>query len=472
MQDHIFRTYDIRGKVGSELDVSQVRQVARALAFYYKQQDSSIQTVAVGMDGRVHSPDIKKEIVAGLQESGLDVIFVGICPSPALYFSGYWLPVQASLMITASHNPQEYNGFKISMHNKPVFGAEIIKIRSYFKEQKTITDVTPGTYSEHMIVPDYIEFLKRLFPHLVGIDVNAVFDCGNSAAAAVIPELIKQMKWKRAYQICSEVDGTKITHEADPTKSENVKDLVEEVARVGATLGVGFDGDADRMGAVTSEGYLVPGDRLLVLYSEFILQTLSPHDVSVVYDIKCSSVVKECIEGWSGNVCVCPSGHSFIKETMQKKNAVVAGELSCHFFFHDRYFGFDDGIYASLRLIELLVKSKETLTERLKIIPQRQSSPELRIECGQTEGQTIVDKVKESFIKEKNIELTTIDGVRVDTNDGWGLIRASNTQPVICLRFESNSAEGLQRIKDRFVKILEPCFPPGFIEKQITWPEI
>ncbi len=472
MQDHIFRTYDIRGKVGSELDINQIRQVGHALAFYYKQQDPSIQTVAIGMDGRVHSPDIKKELITGLQESGVNVVFVGVCPSPALYFSGYWLPVQAGLMITASHNPQEYNGIKICMRNQPVFGSEIKKIRTYFKERKAVTGAVQGTYSEHMIVPDYIRFLKRLFPHLVGVDVNAVFDSGHSSAGTIIPELIKHMEWKRAYQLCAEVDGSKLKHEADPTKPENVKDLVQEVSRVGADLGIGFDGDADRMGAVTSEGELVTGDRLLVLYSNFILQTLPRHNVSVVHDVKCSSVVKECVERWLGNVQVCPSGHSFIKQAMRKHDAVVAGELSCHFFFKDRYFGFDDGIYAALRLIELLVKLKTTLTERLKIIPHRKSSPELRIACGQAEGQTIVDRVKENFIHEKNIELTTIDGVRVDTNDGWGLIRASNTQPVICLRFESNSAEGLQRIKDRFIQALKPCFPPGFIEKQVTWPGI
>lgn len=472
MQDHIFRTYDIRGKVGTELDINQVRQLARALAFYYKQQDSSIQTIAVGMDGRVHSPSIKKELVSGLQESGLDVVFVGVCPSPVLYFSQYWLSVDAAIMITASHNPQEYNGFKICMRKQSVFGQEIKKVLTYFKEQKSIVSEKPGIYSEHMIVSDYIALLKRLFPHLVGLDINTVFDCGNSAAGAVMPELIKQMEWKRVYQLCTEVDGSKATHEADPTKPENVKDLVQEVTRVNAALGIGFDGDADRMGAVTAEGDLVSGDKLLLLYSNFILQSLPGSDVSVVYDIKCSSVVKECIERWSGNVQICPSGHSFIKKSMKEKNAVLGGELSCHFFFGDRYFGFDDGIYAALRLIELLVKLDETLTERLKIIPHRQSSPELRIACEQEEGQTIVEKVKESFIQDKNIELTTIDGVRVDTDDGWGLIRASNTQPVICLRFESNSAEGLQKIKNRFVQALKPCFPPGFIEKQVTWPGI
>jgi phosphomannomutase/phosphoglucomutase len=470
MQDHIFRTYDIRGKVGSELDINQVRQVARALAFYYKQQDPSIQTIAVGMDGRIHSPALKKELVAGLQESGLNVIFIGVCPSPTLYFSQYWLAVDAALMITASHNPQEYNGIKICMRKQSVFGQDIQKILKLFKEKKRIIGVQAGTYTEHFIVPEYISFLKRLFPHLVGLDVNAVFDCGNGAMSAVLPEFIKQMEWKRTYQLCTDIDGSKAIHEADPTTPKNVQDLVQEVDRVGASFGIGFDGDGDRMGAVTSDGYLVPGDQLLTLYSQKILSELK--HASVAFDIKCSSSLKEMITEWGGKPCVAPSGHSFIKQCMKENNAVVAGELSCHFFFHDRYFGFDDGLYAALRLIELLVESKRTLRELLKVIPHRQSSPELRIACGQSEGQIIVNKVLDSFIHEKNVKLTTIDGVRVDTEDGWGLIRASNTQPVICLRFESNSTEGLERIRLRFVLALKECFSSDFIKKQVTWPGI
>ena len=470
MQDHIFRTYDIRGKVGTELAINQVRRLARALAFYYKQQDPSIQTIAVGMDGSVHSPDIKKELVAGLQESGLNVIFIGVCPTPTLYFSQYWLPVDGALMITASHNPQDYNGIKICMRKQSVSGQEIQKILEYFKEEKHNFTQQTGTYSEHLIVQEYILFLKRLFPHLIGLDINAVFDCGHSAAGTIIPELIKHMQWKRTYQLCVEVDGSKIMHEADPTKPKNVQDVVQEISRVGADFGMAFDGDADRMGAITGDGYLVPGDKLLTLYSQKILSEVK--HTSVVFDIKCSSSLNEMIQKWGGKLCVSPSGHSFIKQCMKDNQAVVGGELSCHFFFNDRYFGFDDGIYAALRLIELLIESKKTLGELLTVIPHRKSSPELRITCKQGEGPTIVEKVIESFKEEANAKITTIDGVRVDTNDGWGLVRASNTQPVICLRFESNSTEGLQKIRERFILALEGSFPPGFIAKQVIWPGI
>jgi phosphomannomutase / phosphoglucomutase len=472
MQDHIFRTYDIRGKVGSELSIDQVRKLGRAIAFYYKQQDPSIQTIAVGMDGRVHSPAIKKELVAGLQESGFDVVFIGVCPSPTLYFSEYWLGVDAALMITASHNPQEYNGIKICMRTKSVFGPEIKTILEYFKQDKQVDSNTPGSYSERLLAGEHVEFLKRLFPHLVGIDVNAVFDCGNGATGAVVPELIKQMEWKRAYMLCADVDGSKAVHEADPTVDANVADVKLAMQEKKAILGIAFDGDGDRMGALTSAGDLVAGDKLLTLYSHKILQELPRNEVVVVYDVKCSNVVKQSVEQRCGSVKVAPSGHAFIKKYMQKEDAVLGGELSCHFFFHDRYFGFDDGVYAALRLIELLVQSKKTLSELLEIIPHRESSPEFRIACKQGEGPIIVEKVKQCFSSRKDVEITTIDGVRVDTQDGWGLVRASNTQPAICIRFESNSTQGLLRIRESFIKALEPCFEPEFIKKKVTWPGI
>lgn len=472
MQDHIFRTYDIRGKVGSELVIDKVRRLGRAIAFYYRQQDPSIQTIAVGMDGRVHSPDIKNELVAGLQESGLDVIFIGVGPSPMLYFAEYWLSVDAALMITASHNPQEYNGIKLCLRKKSIFGVEIETIRDYFKQDKHLDVQKNGSYSERLLAFEYIGFLKRLFPHLVGLDINTVFDCGHGATGAIIPELIKQMEWKGVSVLCADPDGSKAIHEADPTSDENVIDLKAAIKEKKATLGIGFDGDGDRMGALTGESELVAGDKLLALYSYAILQKLPRGDVKVIYDVKCSNVVKQGVEQCCGVAYVSPSGHAFIKKYMREQDAVVGGELSCHFFFRDRYFGFDDGVYAALRLIELLIDSKKTLSKLLEMVPHRESSPELRITCAQGEGPKIVERVKQCFLAKKDVEITTIDGVRVDTQDGWGLVRSSNTQPAICIRFESDSTQGLLRIRESFVKALEPHFEPDFIEKKVTWPGI
>lgn len=470
MQDHIFRMYDIRGKVGSELYIHEVKALAHAIAFYYKQQDPSIQTISVGMDGRSHSPEIKEQLVQGLRESGLNVIFIGVCPSPVLYFSQYRLPVQAAVMITASHNPKEYNGFKICMHKQPVSGGAIQEILQVFKARKSFIANTPGIYKEQLMVPEYIKLLKRLFPHLVGIELPIVFDTGHGAVGAVLSDLIKAMQWKNTHTLCAQVDSNLATHEADPTADKNVQDLAQAVQKQKAQLGIGFDGDGDRMGAVTHEGHLLPGDRLLALFSKPLLRSLP--GALIAFDIKCSSILNETIQKWGGRVHVSPSGHSFIKEAMRKHNAVLAGELSCHFFFNDRYFGFDDGIYAALRLLELLLHSQSTLAELLKEIPHRENSPELRIACGKTSGSAIVQAVKQKFLTEKDVKITTIDGVRVDTQDGWGLVRASNTQPVICIRFEAGTVDGLKRIREQFVQALEPCFEKEEIGKKITWPGI
>ena len=470
MQDHVFRSYDIRGKVGSELLIDQVQDVAHAIALYYQQQDPSIKTVAVGMDGREHSPAIKQELVKGLRASGLDVVFIGVCTTPILYFSQYWLAVDAALMITASHNPPEYNGIKICMRKRSVFGAQIQQILKLFKERKKKSGSIQGSYTERSINREYVSFLKTLFPHLVGLDINAIFDCGHGAAGAVLPELIKQMEWKNAHSLCVEVDSLRTQHEADPTSDENVQDLKAEVLRTNAAVGIGFDGDADRMGAVTDQGLLVPGDRLLTLFSRPVLQALP--GAAVAFDIKCSSALKTMVTQWGGNPCMAPSGHSYIKQCMRDNSAVIAGELSCHFFFHDRYFGFDDGIYAALRLLELLVDSKKSLSELLEVVPVSASSPELRIACTYDQGVAVIKRVTEVFAGAQDTEITTIDGVRVDTKDGWGLVRTSNTQPVICLRFESDTHDGLKRVREKFVQALAPCFEKDFIEKQVQWPEL
>jgi phosphomannomutase/phosphoglucomutase len=356
------------------------------------------------------------------------------------------------------------------MHNQPVSGDAIQAILHLFKARKKFAAKTPGMYKEQLMVPEYIALLKRLFPHLVGLDMSVVFDTGHSAVGAVLPDLIKVMQWKNTHTLCAEVDSSLAIHEADPTSDNNVQDLKQAVQSQKALLGIGFDGDGDRMGAVTDEGHLLPGDRLLALFSKPLLQKLP--GARIAFDIKCSSILNETIQKWGGRVHVSPSGHSFIKEAMRKHNAVLAGELSCHFFFNDRYFGFDDGIYAALRLLELLLHSQSTLAKLLKEIPHRENSPELRIACGRTSGSAIVQAVKQKFLTEKDVKITTIDGVRVDTQDGWGLVRASNTQPVICIRFESRTKDGLKRMREKFVQALEPCFEKEEIGKKITWPGI
>jgi phosphomannomutase/phosphoglucomutase len=461
MQDHIFRMYDIRGIVGEELCIAQVYDCARAFALYALQLYPELTTVAVGMDGRVHSPAIKDEFIRGLQDSGLSVIFIGVCPTPVVSFSEYWLPVQAACMITASHNPKEYNGIKFFLNKRPLFNEDLQKVKAFFKGRAYLIAQTKGTYRDYSLIPEYVSFLKRLFPHLVGSDIPVVFDCGNGAVGAVLPLLCTAFEFSHASILYGEVDGTYPNHEADPSVAENVKDLQQEVFKTGSAVGIAFDGDGDRMGAVTSSGRLVPGDRLLGIFSAPLLGALPA--VTVVCDAKCSSGLQEYVEQLGGRLVFSPSGHAFLRKAMEREGAVVAGELSCHFFFKDRYFGYDDGVYAALRILELMHRSKKSLDEQLEAFPQRVSSPEFRIPCVQGEGPAIVAKVIEKVKQVSGLQISTVDGVRVSLQEGWGLLRSSNTQPVICLCFESDSQKGLEVVRSFFVELLQEWYTRDFL---------
>jgi phosphomannomutase/phosphoglucomutase len=462
MQDHIFRMYDIRGIVGEELCIAQVYDCARAFALYASQLCPELTTVAVGMDGRVHSPAIKDEFVRGLKDSGLSVIFIGVCPTPVVSFSEYWLPVQAACMITASHNPKEYNGIKFFLNKRPLFNEDLQEVKALFKSRTYIIAETKGSYQEYSLIPEYVAFLKRLFPHLVGSDIRVVFDCGNGSVGAVLPAVCKALELSQASILYGDVDGTYPNHEADPSVAQNMKDLQNEVFKKGAAVGIAFDGDGDRMGAVTGSCQLVSGDRLLGIFSVPIL-TASPQ-AAVVCDAKCSSGLQEYVEQLGGRLVFSPSGHAFLRKAMEHENAVVAGELSCHFFFKDRYFGYDDGVYAALRLLELLALSQKSLDEHLKAFPHRVSSPEFRIPCAQGQGLAIVAKVLEKVSDFSGVQISTVDGVRISLQEGWGLLRSSNTQPVICLCFESDSHKGLEIVRSFFIELLQEWYSMEFLD--------
>ncbi len=462
MQDHIFRMYDIRGIVGEELCIAQVYDCARAFALYALQLYPELTTVAVGMDGRVHSPAIKDEFVRGLRDSGLSVIFIGVCPTPLVSFSEYWLPVQAACMITASHNPKEYNGIKFFLNKRPLFNDDLQEVKAFFKGRAYVIAETKGSYQEYSLLSEYAAFLKRLFPHLVGSDIRVVFDCGNGAVGAVLPAVCKALELSGASILYGDVDGTYPNHEADPSVAENMKDLQNEVFKTGAAVGIAFDGDGDRMGAVTASCQLVPGDRLLGVFSAPILAALP--EATVVCDAKCSSGLQEYVEQLGGRLVFSPSGHAFLRKAMEREQAVVAGELSCHFFFKDRYFGFDDGLYAALRVLELLVLSGKSLDEHVDAFPKRVSSPEFRIPCIQGEGPAMVARVIEKVKTLSDVRISTVDGVRVSLQEGWGLLRSSNTQPVICLCFESDSHKGLEVVRSFFVALLQEWYMRDFLD--------
>lgn len=458
LKETIFREYDIRGIVGTEILIEEIYYLTLALIIYFLKRNPRFKKVVIGMDGRLHSLSIKREMQRAFCDAGIDVIFIGVCASPVLYYAVHTLDVDAGLMITASHNPAEYNGIKICCGKESVWGAEIRHIKELYFSRAEPQKRTNGKYGEYTIIPDYIQFLKKQFTSLIGMQLSLVIDCGNGAAGTVMPQLIKQMEWDNVILLYSEVDGTYPHHEADPVKEENMADVKHVLHTTEAVMGIGFDGDCDRMAAMTKEGFLVPGDQLLALFAKSFLKE-NPQSV-IVADIKSSGVILDLIKKWNGKAILSPSGHAIIKDTMAKNGAALGGELSCHFFFADRYFGFDDAFYALLRLCELLDKKRQSLEELLTIIPHVYSSPEYRILYNESDREQILYELITLFKNRSNAEIITIDGIRAQMPYGWGLVRASNTQPLLCLRFESSTIQGLADIKKDFMIVLKDYLNP------------
>jgi phosphomannomutase len=465
MKDTIFREYDIRGVVNDELSLDRVYDLACAIAAYLTEKNPAVTTVALGMDGRTHSPAIKQELCRGLVDSGLSVTFLGVCTSPALYFALHTLPVQAGIMITASHNPKQYNGLKILLGTESVSGKEIAAIKDLFKARSARAVNKKGGYQEYDIIEPYVAQLIEKLPHLQGMKLAAVIDCGNGAAGTVVPALVKRFEWKHVHLLYPEVDGTYPHHEADPTVEKNMADVKEVLTTTACSLGVGLDGDADRMAAMTKEGQLVVGDRLLALFAQHIAK--ENLGATVVFDVNASNALIQTLKkiGLRGHMS--PVGFTFVKEHAKQQHAILAGELSCHFLFKDRYLGFDDGIYAMLRLFEIVTQTGKTLTELLATIPTMISTPAIRMLCKEEDKKKIVAAVGNYLAHKPGLELITIDGVRAQFPHGWGIIRASNTEPKIMVRFEADDQESMREIKQEFCQALEPFFDSAQLHAQL-----
>lgn len=464
MMDQIFRQYDIRAKIGSELALDEVYELARAIAYYFKSMQPDLKKVVLGADGRIHSPIIKEEVCRALQESGLDVVYIGTCPTPVLYFALYTLAdIDAGLMITASHNGKEYNGIKICLGKNSVWGTQIQQIKQLHKEKKYIKASVSGSYTYHELIPSYIQWLKNHFKELEKLDTSYLIDCGNGAAGTVLPQLIKEFGWTNVSLLYPEVDGNYPNHEADPTIPENMQELKKLLETTSVSCGIGLDGDCDRMTPMTKKGFLVPGDKLLALFAQPVLE--KNRGARIVFDVKCSSRLPELIVKWHGVPVMSPSGHSIIKDQMKKTQAILAGELSCHFFFADTYFGYDDGIYALLRLMELIKNSKKNLDELLEVFPPTCSTPEIRLPCTEQEKELIVSYLKDYFNSYPQAKVSTIDGIRVSFSYGWLLVRASNTQSMLCIRLEADSDCALADLKELLISLLNPFFSIGLLER-------
>lgn len=456
-QDIIFREYDIRGVVGKEFNIEDSYEIACAIAAYFLEKDATIRTIALGADGRVHSPAIKQQICKALLERGFNIIDIGTCTTPIMYFTMYTAPIDAGLMITASHNPGEYNGIKLCRGKFSVFGQEIKKIRDLYtnKQFPAITEQA-GSYQKVNMIARYIDYLVQLFPHLVGADLHVIIDCGNGAAGTVLPLLLKQMQWHHVQLLYPEVDGTYPNHIADPTVEKYMQDLKAEILKSHVHLGVGLDGDCDRMAPMTKSGQLVKGDQLLTIYSQKILEQYPGS--SVVFDISSSRALLDVIRKWGGIPVLSATGCVHVKQKMNETGALIGGEISCHTCFKERYFGFDDGIYSMMRLFELLQMTGRSLDEWLTELPQPFSSPLYRLACERTLCFKIINAIQENLSQRPDIELFSIDGLRIHFPYGWAIVRASNTEPVISMRFEGNTPEDLHRLKQEFYEMISPYF--------------
>ena len=431
----IFREYDIRGIVGDDLTPEVAEAVA--LAFGSDLADREQPRVVVGHDNRPSSPDLGEAVCRGLNRAGSDVLFVGTVPTPALYFAAIELEADAAIQITGSHNPPEYNGIKMVRDNRPIYGDQIRALHQR---------IEAGDYSSGSGDIQRIHILDRYVEEIaargrVEPSVRMVLDCGNGAGSVVATRALRAAGVEVDPLYC-ESDGTFPNHHPDPTVDENVVDLIERVRSTRAAFGVGLDGDADRIGAVTEEGKIVRGDHLLLLFAREVLQDRPGSEV--IFDVKCSQALPEVIEKDGGVPVMWKTGHSLIKERMRATNAPIAGEMSGHICFGDRYFGTDDAIYAAARLGGLLARSGRSFSELAAEIPSYPSTPELRLECAEDRKFQVVAEAVRHF--KTTHDVIDIDGARVSFDGGWALIRASNTQPVIVARIEADSDQRLLEI--------------------------
>lgn len=445
----IFREYDIRGIFEKEFDLQFAFDLGRTYASYHRLKTNlETSTIAVGYDARLSSPAIFKEIARGLNEGGLNVINLGLVTTPMNYFANFNLDVTGSIMITGSHNPPDYNGFKICLQKNSLFGEEIQNLRKIY-EAKDWGDVKSGETKDYDIFPTYIERYQDEFDQLKGIKV--VLDCGNGAAGVIARRLFKSVGIEPII-LCEEPDGRFPIHHPDPTVEKNLYLLKDEVRKQGAAVGIGFDGDADRIGVVDENGRMIYGDELMVLIARDVLS--HKRGSKIVGDVKCSDRLYDDIKMRGGEPIMWKTGHSLIKDKIKTEKAPFGGEMSGHIFFADRNYGYDDAVYAALRVIEILVRSQKTISQLLSDLPPAFNTPEIRIDTTEEKKQLVVEKLREKFgSPSEDYRVNLLDGIRISFKNGWALARASNTQPVLVLRFEADSEENLAQIRHKIESV-------------------
>ena len=444
IEESIFREYDIRGIVPEQINEFSIKAIASAIA--RKCSDERVNELALGRDGRLSGEKILKLLSRELQSLGINIVNVGEVTSPLLYFAAKKLNSKSGVMITGSHNPKNYNGFKIVINDMPVSGIEMLNLTS----KKLNPKDTGFEIIKEDLMDEYIEeVVSQASKNSKKIKV--VVDCGNGSAGEIAPKLMRALGHEVVELFC-EIDGNFPNHHPDPGKVENLQDLIEIVKKEEADLGIAFDGDGDRLGVVSNLGEIIYPDQLMMIFSRAVLKNSKRKEI--VFDVKCTNLLAEIITEAGGIPIMSPTGHFHIKNTLKKTSAPLAGEMSGHIFFNDQWYGFDDGHYSAFRLIEVIKDSTSSLSTMFDQLPKAYSTPEVNINVDEQKKFKIV----KDFVSQSNFgegEKITIDGLRVNFNDGWGLLRASNTTPKLVLRFEANSPKRLNEIQNIFLNQLK-----------------
>jgi len=436
----IFKAYDIRGIVGKTITVDIVEKIGHAVGSEARARN--LTAIAIGRDGRLSGTELSQALARGIQKSGIHVVDVGMVATPMLYYAAHELCQYSGVMVTGSHNPPEYNGFKIVLGGETL-AAETIQALCLRIENNDLTQGA-GNYSEHNIVNTYI---KRITGDIkLTRPIKIVVDCGNGVAGAFAPALYRGLGCEVIELFC-EVDGSFPNHHPDPSVPDNLNDVIQALKTTDAEIGLAFDGDGDRLGIVTKEGNIINPDRQLMLFSADVLSR-NPGG-KIIFDVKCTRNLAPWISQHGGMPIMWKTGHSFIKAKLIESRALLAGEMSGHLFFKERWYGFDDGLYAGARLLELLSREAD-INDTLNNLPDSINTPELQVRVAEGENHTLIAQLQKNAVFNNPQQIITIDGLRVEYSDGFGLARASNTTPVIVLRFEADNESALKRIQEDF----------------------
>jgi phosphomannomutase / phosphoglucomutase len=469
MNDKIFREYDIRGIVGHDMDEGFAYSLGNAFGRYLRKINPHAEHVSVGRDGRLSSEALAANVIQGILSTGIHVYDIGLCPTPLQYFSIHQLNLDGGIMVTGSHNPPEYNGFKLSIGRETIFGEEIQKLKQIVHQNGPAGYSPKGQLKQYDIIAAYTDFMQKRFSYLSDKQykrLRVTVDAGNGTGGIVAPKILESMGCEVTPLYC-DPDGRFPNHHPDPTVVEYIRDLIRTTKEKKADIGIGYDGDADRIGIIDSTGNIIWGDQIMIVLARDILKR-KPGSV-FIGDVKCSQLMFDDIEKHGGRPIMWKTGHSLVKSKMKEEHAVLAGEFSGHIFIADDYFGFDDALYTSFRLIEIMKKSGLGIHELLSDIPRLFYTPEIRLECQEEQKKTLVDNIVNQFKKYSRSgdgplpikKIYDIDGARIVFEKGWGLVRASNTQPVIVMRFEAEDEHSLNQYRSFLENELKKAMERG-----------